>query len=261
MNSIVSFYHSLQKQKFLFEELVKRDFKQKYKRTVLGMGWSILSPLLTLLVLDAIFSNYLGGNIPHYVIYLFCGNLVYSFFRESTAGGMHALLNNANIFSKVNVPKYIFLLSKNVSTWINFSLSLCIFYIFVVWEGLPITWLHLYLLYPIFFLIIFNLGIGMILSAYFVFFRDLSYLYDLITLIIMYASCIFYPPTIVPKEFQDWFLANPVYVYINYFRTIVMQGQIPSLEMHVLCAVYAIVALAIGICIYRKYNHEFLYYV
>ena len=125
----------LKKNQFLFEELVKRDFKQKYKRTVLGMAWSVLSPLLTLLVMSLVFSQFFGRHTPHYTIYLFCGTLVFSYFRESTHGGMNSLMSNANIFSKVNVPKYLFLLSKNVSSLINFGLTLCVFFLFVFLDG------------------------------------------------------------------------------------------------------------------------------
>ena len=119
----------IETQKFLFEELVKRDFKQKYKRTVLGMGWSLLSPLLQLLVMSIVFTKFFGRGMEHYTIYLFCGNLVFSYFKESTNGGMNALMANRGIFSKVNVPKYIFLLSKNISALINFGLTLCIFFL------------------------------------------------------------------------------------------------------------------------------------
>lgn len=124
-------YLSIQKNQFLFEELVKRDFKKKYKRTVLGMGWSILSPLLTLLVLQIVFGFYFGQSIPHYTIYLFCGNLIFAYYRESTTGGMNSLMSNASIFSKINVPKYLFLFSKNVSSLINFGLTMLIFFAFV----------------------------------------------------------------------------------------------------------------------------------
>ena len=102
----------IKKHQFLFEELVKRDFKKKYKRTVLGMAWSILSPLLTLLVMRLVFTQFFGRNTPHYTIYLFCGNLVFAFFNESTTQGMSSLMSNASIFTKVNVPKYLFLFSK-----------------------------------------------------------------------------------------------------------------------------------------------------
>ena len=107
-------FRVLSEHKFLFEELVKRDFKDKYKRTVLGMVWSVLSPLLTLLIMKIVFSQLLGRGIEHYTIYLFCGNLLFAYFRESTSVGMNALLGNASIFTKVNIPKYLFLLSRNV---------------------------------------------------------------------------------------------------------------------------------------------------
>ena len=96
------------KYQFLFEELVKRDFKEKYKRSILGMGWSILSPLLTLLVMKLIFTKFFGKDMPHYTTYLFSGNLVLAYYKESTKNGMSSLVNNAKIFTKINVPKYMY---------------------------------------------------------------------------------------------------------------------------------------------------------
>ena len=154
------FLQTLNKNRFLFSELVKRDFKQKYKRTVLGMDWSVLSPLLNLLVMSLVFTQFFGRNTPHYTIYLFCGNLVFSYYRESTNGGMNALMANAHIFTKVNVPKYLFLLSKNVSSLINFGLNLCVFFLFVLFDGISFGPHFLALLYPIICLVVFNLGRG-----------------------------------------------------------------------------------------------------
>lgn len=251
----------IKKYQFLFEELVKRDFKQKYKRTVLGMGWSILSPLLTLLVLQFVFGFYFGRTIPHYTIYLFCGNLLFAYYKESTTSGMNSLMSNAGIFSKINVPKYLFLFSKNVSSLINFSLTMLIFFVFVFFDGLPFTWKFLLLLFPAACLIIFNLGMGLILSAMFVFFRDISYLYNVFTMLLMYASAIFYDISIVPEPFQFIFYLNPVYCYIAYFRSIVIDGAIPSGEFHFLCLGYALAAFLVGCLIYKKNNHKFLYYI
>ena len=251
----------LKKHQFLFEELVKRDFKQKYKRTVLGMGWSLLSPLLQLCVLSIIFKQFFGRTVEHYTIYLFCGNLIFNYFRESTNGGMNALMSNRNIFSKVNVPKYMFLLSKNVSSLINFGLTLCIFFLFVIIDKVDIG-LHFFtLMYPICCLVVFNIGIGLILSALFVFFRDISYLYDIFTLLLMYMSAIFYTIDTMDPWFQQRIYLNPVYSYIKYFRVVVLDGVIPSAGLHLLCAAYALVAIALGAWVYKKYNHKFLYYV
>ena len=246
---------------FLFSELVKRDFKQKYKRTLLGMGWSVLSPLLNLLVMSLVFTRFFGRNTPHYTIYLFCGTLVFSCYRESTNGGMNALMANARIFTKVNVPKYLFVLSKNVSSLINFGLSLCVFFLFALFDGISFGPHFLALLYPITCLVVFNLGVGMILSALFVFFRDITYLYDIFTLLLNYMSAIFYKVDAFSPMVQRIFLCNPVYCYIRYFRVVVLEGCIPSLPFHLLCAFYALLAAAAGGYIYKKYNHSFLYYV
>lgn len=259
--SIKMLLKNIRTRQFLFSELVRRDFKQKYKRTVLGMGWSLLSPLLTLLVMSLVFTQFFGRNTPHYTIYLFCGNLVFSYYRESTYGGMYALMANAQIFTKINVPKYIFLLSKNVSALINFGLNLCVFFLFVLFDQLPIGPHFLALLYPIVCLIVFNLGMGLILSALYVFFRDITYLYDVFTLLLTYLSAIFYTVESFPLAVQRIFLCNPIYCYIKYFRIVVLEGNIPSLPFHLLCAFYAVALAAIGGFIYKKYNHSFLYYV
>ena len=251
----------LKKHQFLFEELVKRDFKQKYKRSVLGMGWSVLSPLLSLLVMSVIFSQFFGRDMEHYTTYLFCGNLVFAYFRESTTGGMNALMANAHIFTKVNVPKYLFLLSKNTSALINFCLTLCVFFLFALIDGIMPRLSMLALVYPIGCLMLFNIGMGLILSALFVFFRDTSYLYDVFTTLLMYASCIFYTVDGFSPVVQKLFLCNPLYCYIRYFRTVMLEGALPNLWLHLLCAFYAAAVLALGSLIYQKNNHKFLYYV
>lgn len=251
----------LKNHSFMFTELVKRDFKQKYKRSILGMGWSILSPLLQLLIMRIVFTQFFARDIPHYTVYLFAGNLTFAFFKESTTGGMGALMSNASIFTKINVPKYIFLLTKNVSAIINFSITLLVFFLFVAIDGIPFSWRFFLLLYPILCLLVFNIGIGLILSALFVFFRDTQYLYDIITLLLMYLSAIFYSVDVYPPSIQRLFLLNPIYCFIKYIRIIVIDGTIPSLQYHLLLLAYALAAVGIGGLIYKRKNHKFLYYV
>ncbi|MCI9155565.1 MAG: ABC transporter permease [Lawsonibacter sp.] len=254
----------LDKQKqhrFLFEELVKRDFKKKYKRTVLGMAWSILSPLLQLAVMTLVFTQFFGRNTPHYMIYIFCGNLVFSFFSDATKGGMGTIMGNSGIFTKVNVPKYLFLLSRNVQAFINFCLVLIVFFIFVALDGLPFNWKFICLLYPIGSLILFNIGIGMILSALFVFFRDIQYLYDVFMMLLMYMSAIFYTIDRYSYTTQCLFLLNPIYLFVRYFRKIVIEATIPTVWFHLLMAADVIIVLGLGCWIYKKYNTRFLYYV
>ncbi len=246
---------------FLFEELVKRDFKKKYKRTVLGMLWSILSPLFMLTVMALVFTNFFGRNMEHYIIYLFCGNLVYNYFNESTTSGMTSLLDNASIFSKVNVPKYLFLLSKNISSLINFGLTLIVFFLFTAIDGVPFTWRFLLLIYPILCLVVFNVGMGLILSALYVMFRDMKYLYDIFKMALMYFSAIFYTTDSYSPLVQKIFHLNPIYVYIDYFRTVVLDAAVPSLALHLAAAGYSVIVMIIGMVIYYRKNYKFLYYI
>lgn len=249
------------KHQFVFQELTKRDFKQKYKRTILGMGWSIMSPLLNLLVMRIVFTQFFGEQLSHYTTYLFAGNLMFNFFRESTTGGMNALVGNAHIFTKVNVPKYIFVLTKNVSSIINFGITLVVFFLFAALDGVTISWKFITLLYPIACMVVYNVGIGLVLSALFIFFRDISYLYDIFTMLLMYMSAIFYTVDAYPPVMQQLFYCNPIYCAITYVRTVVINGAIPSMGLHLLMFAYAFIALLVGALIYKKKNYEFLYYV
>ena len=252
---------NLMNRRFLFEELVKRDFKKKYKRTVLGMVWSILSPLLTLLVMRLVFTQFFGRTMEHYTTYLFCGNLVFSYFNESTSQGMVSLMGNAGIFTKVNIPKYLFLFSKNIQTLINFGLTLCVFVVFCFLDQIVFTWKVILLLYPIVCLVLFNVGVGLILSALFVFFRDIQYLWTVFTQLLMYMSAIFYTIDQYDYTTQCLFLINPVYLFIRYFRKIVIEATIPTLWFHLLMLTDVVIVLSIGCWMYKKYNTRFLYYV
>lgn len=251
----------IKQHRFLFEELVKRDFTKKYKRTVLGMVWSVLGPLMTLGVMALVFTQFFGRGIDHFIIYMFCGNLLFNFFKESTLTGMSSLSDNAGIFSKVNVPKYMFLLSKNVATIINFAINLVVLFLFCIADGVPITWKYIFLIYPILCLVVFNLGAGFILSALYLMFRDMKYLYDIFTLLLMYVSAIFYSVEAYPEHIQKLFYINPIYGYISYFRQIILEGTIPSISLHLINAAYAALMLVIGLAIYKKHNYKFLYYI
>ena len=254
-------HETLEKNRFLFEELVSRDFKDKYKRTMLGMFWSVLYPILNLVIISLVMAKFFAKDIPHYNSYLFCGTLVMSYYRESTIGGMHSLMANRNIITKIKIPKYMFLLSKNVSSLINFSLTLIVFFFFCAIDKIQFGIHFFMLLFVVLCLVVFNIGVGLILSALFVFFKDVSYFYDVFLVLLNYLSAIFYKIDSFPPMAQRLFLCNPLYVYIHYFRVIVINGNIPSIQYHILCLLYAVLFLGAGIWFYRKYNHKFLYYM
>lgn len=249
-----------QQYEFLFEELVKRDFR----KNISARSWvwpGAFWHLLQLLVLTMVFTRFFGRNTPHFMIYIFCGNLIFSFFSDATKGGMGTIMGNASIFTRINVPKYLFLLSRNIQALINFGLILVVFFLFVAFDGLPFTWKFICLLYPICCLILFNIGVGMVLSGLFVFFRDVQYLYDVFTTLLMYMSAIFYNIDSYSDMTRNLFLLNPVYLFIRYFRKIVIEATIPSAWFHVLMAADVFIALGIGCWVYKKYNTRFLYYV
>ena len=254
-------FDGLRRHRFLFEELVKRDFKKKYKRTILGMGWSMLMPLLTLLVMKLVFGQFFGRNMNHYTTYLFCGNLLFCWFSEATNHGMSSLYSNASIFTKVNVPKYLFLFAGSVQTLINFALTLLVFFVFCAFDHVEFTWKFVLLAYPVVTLMLFNVGMGLVLSALFIFFRDIDYLWRVFLQLLMYGSAIFYTIEKFPPEMQLAFACNPLYRHIAYFREVVLGGCVPSLETHLTLAGFALAALIAGMYMYKHYNTRFLYYV
>lgn len=249
------------KYQFLFEELIKRDFKKKYKRAALGILWSMLSPLVMLLIMSIIFGHFFGDRVPHYIIYLLAGQVVWGYFAEATNTGMGALQDNVGIFSKINVPKFLFVCSINVSSLINFLLTFIIFLVFTLVDGITFNLSFCLLIIPIICLIIFNYGMGLILSALFIFFKDIQYLYRIFLQILMYCSAIFYTVDILPENLRGFLYLNPIYVYITYFREIVVFDNIPSIWITILMIFYAIVVLLLGLYVYKKYNYKFLYYI
>ena len=256
------FMNKIKQYQFMFSELVKRDFNKRYKRSVLGILWSMIAPLFQLLVMSFVFDRVFGDSMEHYTIYMFAGQLMFNYFREATDNGMQSITSNAGIITKVNAPKYLFLISKIMAASINFLLTLVIFFIFVIAYRVTITWKFIFIIFPIICLFVLIVGTGLILSAMFVFFKDVQYLYDIFTIALMYFTAIFYDV----KIFEGSIVAkliylNPVFVYINYLREIVLHNNIPSLTYHLYCIFYALLILRIGMWMYKKYNYMFLYYI
>lgn len=245
---------------FLFKQLVKRDFKSRYKRAALGVIWSMLSPMLTFASQAIIFSVLFSRNVNHYISYLVIGNVVFHFFTDAANQGMFSLVANGSIISKIKVPKTIFLFSKNVSCLLNFGLTMIIMFVICLVDGVTPGIEYLSLIFPILCLVVFNLGVGYLLSAAFVFFKDTQYLFGLFTQVLMYFSAIFYEVTRFPENLRKLFYVNPVYCYIDYFRTVIISNTIPDLKLHMLCIFYALIVCLLGIAVYRKNSNKFVYY-
>ncbi len=252
---------SIKKYRFLFEELVKRDFKKKYKRTVLGMGWSLLSPLLSLLIMRIVFTTFFGRNTPHYTIYLFSGLLIFSFYNGATKSGMSAMMENVGIISKVKVPKELFVVAKNVQDLISFLITMVVYFLLAILDKIEFHWNFFTLILPVISLVMLNIGVGMILAALNIFFRDIRYLYDIFIRLLRYVSAIFYTIDRFPPLGQRLFMLNPIYVHIRYFRMVVLEGMVPSLGYHGYMFLWSVSMLLLGCLIFKKSSPKFLYYL
>lgn len=256
----MTFKEKVKQYRFLFEELTKRDFKKKYKRTLLGVLWSIISPFLTFLVQYFVFGYIFHRLDSGFVIYLLTGTLMFNFFTNATTNGMFSMYSNGAILSKVKVPKSLFVLSSNSAATFNFLLTLIVYFAFMIFCKITFGLHLLLIIYPILCLIIFNIGMSYILSALFVFFRDMQYLYQIFTMLLMYMSAIFYEVKHFPEELRFIFNVNPIYHYISYMRQLVMQASVPSLTEHIICLSFALGMLGIGYFVHSKTEQKFVYY-
>ena len=245
----------------LIIELVLRDIKIKYKRSILGFAWSILNPLLMMIVMSIVFSTIFKTDIKNFPIYLITGQVIFSFFSEATNTAMTSIISNGGLIKKVYIPKYIFALSKVMFSFTNMLFSLVAVVIVAIATKLPITPAILLFPLPLIYVFIFSLGVGLLLASYAVFFRDLLHLYGILLLIWTYLTPIFYPITILPENVKKIIMFNPMFVYIDNFREIILYGKVPSLSSNLLCICYSLIALLVGTLAFRKTKDKFIFYI
>ncbi|MEW9699984.1 ABC transporter permease [Paenibacillus sp. SI8] len=245
----------------LLKELVARDLKVKYRRSILGYLWSLLNPFLMMIVLTLVFSNLFKFDIPNYPIYLLTGQLMFSFFSEATSAAMSSVFSNASLLKKVYIPKYIFPLSKVCSSLINllFSLGAIVIMLFITEVKVTAT-VFLFPL-PILYLFLFSLGLGMILSVLAVFFRDMLHIYGILLTAWMYFTPIFYPVSIIPDYLKGVIDYNPLYYYVEYFREIILYGTLPTIQLNLICCLIGVITLIAGMFIFYKNQNKFIYYM
>ena len=245
----------------LMKELVSRDLKVKYRRSFLGYLWSLLNPLLMMLVMTVVFSYMFRFNIPNYPLYLICGQTLWTFFSESTNMSMYSVLQNGALIKKVYIPKFIFPLSRSLSSFVTMSFSLVSILLVMLFTRSAFHWTILLFPVPLIFLFLFATGVGMILSSLSVFFRDITHLYGVLTLIWMYLTPIFYPVEALPAKVMPIIQANPMYHYVTFFRSVVLYGTVPGIGLWLNCAIYSIAALCVGLWIFRVLQKNFILYI
>ena len=254
--------HVFDRYKFLLTQLVSGDFKNKYRRSYLGIVWSLLNPLLMMVVMSIIFSVvFRFSAIPNFQVYLILGQVMFSFYAESTQLSVMTIVGSGQLIKKVYLPKYIFPLSKVVFSFINTSISFIAVLLVILYYRVPLTLNILYLPMIMASFFLFCLGIGFILSALMVFVRDTLHLYGIVVTILGYLTPIFYSIDVFPKTLQTILKCNPIYHYVTAVRTVLLYGQpVPVLES-VICIGIGILSLAIGVSYFQRKQSKFILYI
>ena len=250
--------------RFLLSNLISRDLKLKYRRSVLGILWSVLNPLLMMCVMAIVFGQIFsirGGGIEHFPVYLMCGQLLFTFFNEATTGAMSSMISASTLIRKVYIPKYIFPLEKVCFSFVNTCFSFIALIFVMIFSGVTPHYTVIFFFFPLFTLFGFSLGVGLFLAALSVFFRDIMHMWTVFTTALLYFSAIFYDPAILDGWFQTLIMFNPMYWYITAFRQVVLYGELLSFKMMFACSSLALISIIVGFYVFRKQQDKFVLYI
>jgi len=242
----------------LFSELVRKGIKLKYRRSYLGVVWSMIEPLLTMLVLTLVFGTLLGHHEKTFPVYILSGRLIYSLFSQSTTTALKSIRQNEGLIKKVHVPKVLYPASAVVFNYILFVISLVVLAGVSLVLGVYPTIKIFLAIIPLVVLFVMSIGVGLVLSTLGTFFRDLEYLWNVALMLVMYASAIFYYPDVILDSGVSWILKyNPLFCVISNFRSCIF-GQTMDMWMLGYSAIFAVVSVVIGYVIFDKNENKFI---
>ena len=259
--NIKKYWLNFNKYKRLLKELVAKDIKLKYRRSYLGILWTMLNPILMMLVLTAVFSTVFKNNIPNFPVYLLTGRILFDFYSQGSKDAMNSIMSGSALIKKVYIPKYIFPMSKVISAFVNLLFSLVALAVVMIITKTQVTWTIFLIPIPLMYLLIFTTGVGVLLSSLTVFFRDIQHLYSVILTAWMYFTPLFYPAEIIPENMQFILQLNPLYHIVEMFRGLVMYGAIPSLQSNLICGVFSLTAFMLGLYVFYKQQDKFILYI
>jgi ABC-type polysaccharide/polyol phosphate export permease len=251
----------LMRYRFLIWNLVVRDLKVRYKRSFLGFIWVMLSPLLQMVVMYVVFSQILRFSVAHYAIYLLVGILAFNLFSQSTVSAMGNLQSNAAILRKLYVPPSVFVASAIGSALVNFVFALGPLVAIAIFNGLSPSLVWLFILVPSMLTALFAMGIGLIVSALFVFFHDIFEIYQVLINLYYFLTPVMYPLTTLPQPLRDWEAYNPLYLYLDMTRNAVIRNALPAPETLLLAAGLSIAVLIVGWLIFTRVEDRFVYHI
>lgn len=246
---------------FILQTLVTKDFKLKYRRSVLGVLWSVLNPLLMMIVMSAVFSYMFRFNIENFPLYLILGQILFSVMSDSTTAAMMSIIDASGLIKKIRVEKMLFPIEKACFALVNFLFSAIAAVLVMLFFQVVPTLNVLLLPWLLICVFLFSIGLGLVLSSLAVFFRDTIHLWSVVLTAWTYATPLFYPLELLPDVLQTAMQFNPMYQYITYFRDIMMYGITPGLEQNLICFGMAAITFAVGMLVFRKTEHKFILYV
>lgn len=247
--------------RFLLSQLIGRDFAVKYRRSYLGIVWVILNPLMTMIVLSAVFSFIFRFSIENFPVYLILGQIIFNFFSEATQISITTITGSGQMIKKIYIPKYIFPLSKTLFSFFNFVLSFVPVMLVMFYFRIPLTINIVYIPVLLLSLFCFVLGVSFILSAMQVFLRDTQYLYGIFLTLMGYITPIFYSAESLSPLFQKIMLLNPLYHYMSVLRKILLDGKTPTIQQLSVCMLIGIAFLGVGIVYFYKRQKKFILYI
>ena len=253
-----TYIQNFKKFKPLLIELVSRDIKNKYRRSVLGVLWTLLNPLLMMIVLSIVFSNLFKFDIENYPVYILSGQVIYNFFSEATQSAMSAIINNESLLKKVYIPKYMFVFSLVLSSIINVLASHCAMLIVMIATGVELSWTMILFFVPIVFLALFSLGVGLILSAAVVKFRDIMHLYSVFVTALMYMTPVIYAMSLLPDWLHNIVRWNPITNYLMMYRDVMLNGVLFDPVSLIVGIVEGIGMVLIGMYYFYKKQDTFI---
>lgn len=242
----------------LLNELITRDIKNKYRKSILGVFWTILNPLFMMIVLSVVFSNLFKFDIEYFPVYLLSGQLIFNFFSESTTNAMGAIIANGPLIKKIYVPKYVFVLSRIFSSSINLLASFTALIFVMLAMRVELHYTILLVPIPLFFVIGFSLGVGLLLAALTVKFRDIMHLYSVFVTALMYLTPVIYPMSILPEWLEKVVLLNPLTNILIMFRDVMMNNTLPSISSMVIAFVEVVVVMVLGLYVFYKRQDTFI---
>ncbi len=259
-----AWYPERKKSLYILRQLVVRDFKLKYRRSVLGVAWSVLNPLLMMLVMAAVFSTMMkfsSDGIPSYPLYIILGNVSFTLMSDSTSMGLRSIIDAASLLKKVRIKRLVFPVEKVLFGLVNFAFSLIAVLIVMFAVGVYPTWTALLLPLFLVYFGMFCVGLSLLLSTLAVFFRDVIHLWSVILTAWTYATPLFYPVDILPGWMLSLERFNPMFHFVNYIRELLLYQRLPSLKLNLACAVCGILMLVIGYLVFRKNERRFILYI